>query len=126
MFAPSQKLILVSEFQEIDTSKRYFVYSTILGFKEPDNYHYTNALVLPPFGKNSPRLLTFGEIKSYGFFYHTFHEMLVNPNILMLAKAYGDRIDKDYYYEVFFDNHNLNKASKPMFPTLEEFFNGLR
>lgn len=122
-----KKIILVSEHEELGTRKRYFVYSTVLGFKEDNNYHYTNALVLPPFGKNSPRLMTFGEIKDFGFFYSTFQSMLVNPSVLMLAQAYRDRLDENFHYEVFFDNHNLNKQpTKPMSLTLEEFFMGLR
>jgi len=127
MFVPSQRLILVSEFEPLEATKKYFVYSTVLGFKEPDNYHYTNALVIPPFGKNSPKLMTFGEIKAYGHLQLIFNTMLINPTILMLAQAYGDRTNNDYHYEVFFDNHNLNKPpSKSIIPTLEEFFNGLR
>ncbi|RTL00247.1 MAG: hypothetical protein EKK57_07545 [Proteobacteria bacterium] len=127
MFVPSQKLILVSEFEPLEASKKYFVYSTVLGFKEPENYHYTNALIIPPFGKNSPKLMTFGEIKAYGNLHHIFNVMLVNPTILMLAMAYGDRTNEGFHYEVFFDNHNLNKQpSKSITPTLEEFFMGLR
>ena len=127
MSIPSQKLILVSEFKIIDTNKKYFVYSTVLGFNEPNNYHYTNALVIPPFGKNDYTVIPFGEMETYGWSECVFHTMLVNPTILMLAKAYGDRTDTEYHYEVFFDNHNLNKQpTKPMVPTLEEFFMGLR
>jgi hypothetical protein len=127
MFVPSQKLILVTEFKIIDTSKRYFVYSTVLGFNEPNNYHYTNALVIPPFGKNDYTVIPFGEMETYGWSECVFHTMLVNPTILMLAKAYGYRTDENFHYEVIFDNHNLNKPpSKSIIPTLEEFFNGLR
>ena len=127
MSVPSQKLILVTEFDQIVTRKKYFVYSTVLGFKEPDNYHYTNALIIPPFGENSPKLMTFGEIKTYGHLHHIFNRMLVNPTLLMLARAYGGRTDNDCNYEVFFDNNNLNKQpNKSIFTTLEEFFNGLR